>query len=221
MKKVCLPAMKILIVAATIAEIESMKMNINSGQVRFLVTGAGIVSTAYTLTKLLAKEKFDLVVNAGIAGSFSEKFPLGSVVHVTEDCFADSGAEDDERFIHISEMGFEGDEFPFRKKFIKNKVAFKNEALMQLPEVSGITVNKVHGNEESISKVKSLFNPDVETMEGAAVMYVCMKEKIPCIQVRGISNYVEKRDKSKWNIQAAIKNSCEKIHSIIQDHIML
>jgi futalosine hydrolase len=43
-------------------------------------------------------------------------------------------------------------------------------------------------------------------MEGAAFHYVCLLEKAPFAQVRAISNYVETRDKSKWQIPTAIQS---------------
>jgi len=72
--------------------------------------------------------------------------------------------------------------------------------------VEGVTVNKVHGSQLSIQKVIKQFSPDVESMEGAAVSYVCMQQQIKFIQIRAISNYVEKRNKSAWNIPLAVRN---------------
>jgi futalosine hydrolase len=43
-------------------------------------------------------------------------------------------------------------------------------------------------------------------MEGAAVFYVAQQEKIPALQIRAISNLVEKRNKDNWDIPLAIKN---------------
>ena len=42
-------------------------------------------------------------------------------------------------------------------------------------------------------------------MEGAAFLASCGHAK-HYTQIRAISNYVEKRDKSKWNMPLAIKN---------------
>jgi futalosine hydrolase len=42
-------------------------------------------------------------------------------------------------------------------------------------------------------------------MEGAAVFYVGFMEKIPVIQLRNISNFVEPRNRSSWKIPEAIK----------------
>src|SRR5688572_32333701 len=59
-----------------------------------LITGVGAVQTAYFLGRHL-KPGYDLALNAGICGSFGRNLKLGDVVQVSEDYFADLGAEDD------------------------------------------------------------------------------------------------------------------------------
>ena len=54
--------------------------------------------------------------------------------------------------------------------------------------------------------IRDRYNPDVESMEGAAMHYVCLQEGISFVQIRAISNYVEPIDKSKWQMGKAIKN---------------
>ena len=46
-------------------------------------------------------------------------------------------------------------------------------------------------------------------MEGAAVAHVCAMYKIPVIEMRGVSNIVEDRDRSKWDLALAAEN-CQK-----------
>jgi futalosine hydrolase len=41
-------------------------------------------------------------------------------------------------------------------------------------------------------------------MEGAAVHYVCVREKIPFVQIRSISNYIGDRNKKNWKIKEAV-----------------
>lgn len=48
------------------------------------------------------------------------------------------------------------------------------------------------------------FQPVIESMEGAALHYVCLMEKIPFLQIRSISNHIGERDKRKWNMKEAI-----------------
>jgi futalosine hydrolase len=43
-------------------------------------------------------------------------------------------------------------------------------------------------------------------MEGAAVAYVCERFDVPWVQIRAISNMVEPRNRSAWDIPLAIKN---------------
>jgi futalosine hydrolase len=218
--------MNLLIVAATKQEIQPLLDHISfigqpesgvykSINIDFLITGVGMVATAYHLGKTLNKS-YNFVVNLGIAGSFKKDLALGEVVNVVDDCFSELGAEDGDSFLNLIEMGLQQKEdYPFNNGWMQNKKVLNNETVVALPKVKGITVNKVHGKNESIKNIQELYNPDVESMEGGAFFYCCMKEKVPFIQIRAISNYVEKRDKSKWNIPLAIKNLNEKAIEII------
>lgn len=198
-------AMKILVVSATFPEVESAASALKHPS-ELLVTGPGMVMTAYHLSKKLAHSKFDLVLNAGIAGSFRRTLTPGSLVHVISDCFSELGAEDGDQFLPASALNFNEDEFPFHPFVFENRLPFNNPLLEKLNKAKGITVNTVHGNEQSIHQIIQRLNPDVESMEGAAVFYVCMKEKIPCMQVRAISNFVERRNRENWQMDIAIKN---------------
>ena len=77
-------------------------------------------------------------------------------------------------------------------------------ALQRLPRVSGITVNTVHGRDASIADAARRFAPQVESMEGAAFMYACAIAAIPYAQVRAVSNVVERRNRSAWQIGPAV-----------------
>ena len=110
--------MKILVVSATENEINALKnkLEINMSaacvmkcttikdfSVDFLVAGIGGVFTSYALTKSLSNQKYDLVINAGIAGSFNPDLEIGEVVEVQSEQFADLGIEDKEEFFTIFE----------------------------------------------------------------------------------------------------------------------
>ena len=216
--------MKILLVSATKFEIAPLLKRfkgIRSGKnlstfsfgkhtIDVLITGIGMTTTAFHLGKTLSK-KYDLAINAGVAGSFRQNIPLGTVVNVVSDCFADLGAEDGEKFLTLEEMGL-GQVSSLKSQVLSPKA---RKTLLGLPQVNGITVNTVHGNTASIKKVIKKFHPDIESMEGAAFFFACNHENIPCIQIRAISNYVEKRNKKKWKMDLAIKNLCTSIEQIM------
>lgn len=214
--------MKILIVSATSIEVEPLvkhikfKKSVNSAinsyvyrnlDIDILVTGVGMVSTAYWLGKTLSEYNYDVAVNIGIAGSFEKSIELGTVVNIVNDRFSELGAESGEYLLSLIDINLiEKSVFPFINSELINDTEIKSELLDNIPKYKGITVNTIHGNEESIKKVRELFDPVTESMEGAAFLYACLSEKIRCLQLRGISNYIEEREKKNWNIPLAIKN---------------
>lgn len=205
--------MNILIVSATSLEIAPFLKEIGAETegavisshsykrhtIDFLFTGVGMSQTAFYLGKYLSN-KYDVAINAGICGSFKQLIKLGDVVCVNEDYFADLGAEDDEKFLSVLELNLPG------AYYVRNENPFSNAVTQSLKTVRGVSVNTTHGNEKSIAKFSSRIQADVESMEGAAFLWACNQTKVKCIQIRSISNYVEKRDKSKWEIGLAVKN---------------
>ena len=189
--------MEILLVAATEQEINRSLFADKS----ILISGVGMVNTTFNLTKHLSKNTYDLVVNIGIAGSFNNLLMIGDVVEVVEDNFSEIGFEDGESFSEFTD--FE----------VAN--TFRVEGRTNLKQVKAITVNTVHGNENSITEIVNRFKPDLESMEGAAVFAVCKEFNIPCVQIRSISNKVEKRNKENWNIPLAIQNLNTTVAKII------
>lgn len=194
--------MKLLVVAATQAEIAptlayfgiASNNFIETENFNLLITGVGMVATAFSLGKQLSNQ-YNLVLNVGIAGSFDREIMLGEVVNITHDTFAELGAEDHENFITLAQLGFG-----------ENTFSSPAEAALSLKKVKGITVNKVHGNAHSIEKTFQLYQPQTESMEGAAVFYACQQMNIPALQIRSISNYIEPRNRESWQIGLAVKN---------------
>ncbi|MFA6924067.1 MAG: futalosine hydrolase [Bacteroidales bacterium] len=213
--------MNLLLVSATNDEIKPLKnllkkeSQLSFGLERYehkntiidiLVTGVGMVSTAFRLGKVFENNKYDFVLNLGIAGSFKKEIEIGKVVNVKTEIFSELGIEDNETFIPLYKTGLGTESKIFEEGKLINNSVLNNSEIKKLIEVTGITVNTVHGNFESIEKIRKLFEPDIESMEGAAFFFACKNEKISFAELRAISNYVEPRNKNKWNISEAIKN---------------
>jgi futalosine hydrolase len=77
---------------------------------------------------------------------------------------------------------------------------------INLPKATSITVNKVHGNEKTIKIITEKYKADTENMEGLAFYYVLKLIRKPGIEIRSISNYVERRNKDNWDIKAAVEH---------------
>ena len=189
--------MKILLVAATSKEVfaeEFMKNEI-------LITGIGMVNSSIKLTQRLTLKSYDLIINMGIAGSFTKDLKIGEVVEVVQDEFSELGFEDGDRFSVLSDFNL--------------NTKYYNPSTTNLKKVRSITVNTVHGNPKSINNIIKRTNTEIESMEGAAIFKVCQVFGIKCIQIRSISNIVELRDKDSWNIDLAVKNLNREVQSII------
>ena len=203
--------MNILLVAATQAEIEPFLLHhgfhnlpvwekrIGTHKLSVLISGIGMVATAFAIGSYCAGKTFDLAINAGIAGSFDPKLKPGYLCRVSEDSLAEFGAEDGDDFMNAEAIGLGKSLFS-----ASSIIGFPNYD--QLKKVRAVTVNTVHGNERSIAEFFDRFHPQIETMEGAAFFYACEQAGISGIQIRSISNFVERRNRENWQLGPAIKN---------------
>jgi futalosine hydrolase len=204
--------MNILVVAATPQEIAittqcfaAQKQAYKNGKVHTLITGVGLVNTTYALLKYVLKNKPDLVIQAGIAGSFSSFCTLGSVYIVDEEIFGDTGVEEQNQFKDIFDLQLAANRFPFSdKRLVNPHAAILNK--IKLNRVRAVSVNQITTNTGRIHQLIQKYNAQIESMEGAAFHYVCLQENIPFVQLRAVSNFVGERNKSKWLIKEAIEN---------------
>lgn len=195
--------MNILITAATKMELPVLPETTH--QISTLITGVGVPASMYSLTLALQKKSYNLIIQTGIAGSFNlAKFPLGTVVQVSKDCFADLGATQHGTFSSLIDLGFlDAQEKPFTNGWLEQKNLFNK--FTNVPTATGITVNHISDDERYNQTRQQKYDADVETMEGAALHYVCLQQKKSFLPLRAISNKVGERDKSKWVIKEALQ----------------
>jgi futalosine hydrolase len=205
--------MNLLIVSSTKAEIEPfLKENIDAD---ILITGVGIPSTVLHLTKKLLQKNYDLAIQAGVAGTFNDRFKLSEVVLIKQDTFADLGIEENGKLYSLFDKGFiDENDSPYTGGWlVNNHLIFEKTTL---PVAKGITVNKI-SNDHSQNKILSdKFAADIESMEGAAFHYVCLQQQINFLQLRSISNHVGERDKTKWELKNAIDHLNQQLLKIIK-----
>ena len=195
--------MQILLTAATENELE-LFINLYSN-VDILITGVGTPATMYNLQKRLQQEEYHYVIQAGIAGAFSNELNLAETVLVKQDTFGDLGAEENQSFTsYIGSPLINAHAFPYADGWLLNTAGMPKNS--SLKAVKGVTVNKVSDSSLQKQQMINAFDPQIETMEGAGFHYVCIQESIPFVQIRTISNYVGERDKSKWKIREAFEN---------------
>lgn len=209
--------MNCLIVAATPIEITPFLGYFKSSNIKnidVLITGIGLTATTYSLMRQLRLNKPDLVIQAGVGGCFDTSIPLGQVVVVKQEAIADQSVIELNHLKTLFDLKLvPQDQYPFKKGWLINN----NEVLKKtsLRKVKGISVNEITTSKQKVKFYNETFNPVVESMEGAALHYVCLMEKIPFIQLRAISNYITERNKKKWNMKESITNLNKEIIKLL------
>lgn len=216
--------MKVLITAATLPEVKPLvdwleeQGRADRTEIQVLITGIGMFSTAYHLGRHFAADRPDLAIQAGIAGSFRREWAIGDTIFVKQEVLGDLGAEDNGEYRDLFDIGlWKHDMPPFTHHHLINTSQNLPAGVLQLPQGTGVTVNTVSGSAPTIARLEQKYQPDLESMEGAAFHYCCLLESIPFLQLRTISNYVEVRDKSKWNIPLAVQNLNNTLRSLLQE----
>ena len=185
----------------------------NEPKPELLIGGIGQLQTAYALQKKIRLQRPDLVIQAGIGGSVLKE-DIGKTFVIRSEIIADLGVLEKAGFRNIFEMGLAGpDHFPFQEGKLKNPYQYLLE-WTGLPILDGITVNEIKGHDTvGFQRIQI---PVVESMEGAALHYVCLMEKIPFLQVRSVSNILGDRDKSRWKLKEAIENLNDSLVTLVQ-----
>lgn len=219
--------MKILIVSATPSEIDPVtkwidytgrqdeylsQYHYGENRVDVLITGIGMVATAYHLGRYFGQNIPDLAINAGIAGAYDPSIGLGSVLNIVEDGVDDFGASEREGFKTVFDLGLaDPDLLPYSNGKLLNIEQLplsltSASTYRNLIRKSGLTTNTIKEKLADGDDFIKMSEVGVESMEGAAFFYACISAHVPAIQLRAVSNYVGERDKSKWAISLAINN---------------
>lgn len=201
--------MRIVITAATSLEFTALENALAKQpakqHITFTATGVGMLATTYSLIQIAATRP-NLIIQMGIAGCFNQSYPLATVLAVQQEYLGDTGVEEDNTFKDIFDLQLaQPNEFPFKNKALTNPWLAKY-LNMDLARVAAVTVNEVTTNIQRINVLQKKYNPVIESMEGAALHYVCLRNDIPFLQLRALSNYVGERDKNKWQIKTALDN---------------
>ena len=210
--------MKILIITATEQEMIFFRTKERSYEgLEFIhaITGVGILSTINRLLLELNQHKPDLVIQLGIAGTFHDEGWIGTAKVVKSESHPEMGVWEDSIYRDVFEMGLiQENTFPYQQKKLINPHEHLLSACM-VPEVSAISVNRITTNESDIALYKNKYMADIESMEGAAMHYLCIFHAVPFVQIRGISNLIGDRNKFNWKIKASMDAAAESCHHLL------
>ena len=117
--------------------------------------------------------------------------------------FADLGIYEMDRFFTLFEKNFlDPNTVPYKHGLLENNV----DNTFEIATANSITVNTVTDNFLQTNMFTKKYDPDLESMEGAAFHYVCIQENVPFLQLRSVSNFVGDRVKTNWKMKESIEN---------------
>lgn len=188
-------ASRLLIVTAVEAEREAIGLD----SVDVLVGGVGPAAAAAATSAALAASRYDLVISVGIAGGFSP-VAVGDIAVASSIVFADLGAETSNGFLPVTELGFGTSRYdvaPSLAVELADRTGGHMGTILTVATVTGTAASAAALHRRHADAV-------AEAMEGAGVAAAAVEHGVPFAEVRAISNLVGPRDRSAWDIPAAL-----------------
>lgn len=189
----------------------------------YLASGIGKTNAAHAATLLLEKYSPELIILFGIGGAYpSADLKIGDIVIAKKETYGDEGIMNKNGFHGAESIGIPllkkdrkkyFNEFPLDKKLVRRSVSVLKLAPLPLnPNVKSgnfITVSTCTGTRKRALELEKRYNAICENMEGAAVAHIAAAYGASLLEIRGISNIVEDRNKDKWDLRLAAYN-CQK-----------
>jgi futalosine hydrolase len=222
----------ILIVAAVERELRPMKALIDGTPLaersQWITTGAGKIASAIAVTRALTATPAACVTQIGCAGAFaSSQLECGDVVIAEEEILADEGAYGPDGFHDLESIALPSLQTEDRALFNRVPLSLPTESERtqlvlatagRFRVVSGrlATVAAASGDSQSATAVEERWHPLAESMEGAAATLAALASGCPAYEFRGISNSVGRRDRDRWEIDAACANAATIAHRFLE-----
>ena len=169
-------------------------------EIDVLITGVGMVATAAWCSRALTQSGYDLALNFGVCGSFDaapraghgrpRRRPIGSPSWALKTA---------SEFLTLDDLA------------AARRVG-RSSTSTRRPTRSSISCPRWRASPSTPCTATSgrsrrsteRFQPQVESMEGAAFMSACLMHEVQFAQVRAVSNIVERRNRGAWKMAEAI-----------------
>jgi futalosine hydrolase len=191
----------VVVCFATSAEGDGLPDSVAGRPLARLRTGVGPVNAAIALTKFLSENRADAVLVCGVGGAYpGSGLAVGDVVCAESETYGDLGAESPSGFQDLRALGF---------PLIEQSPPLFNRLPLDLFPASRraafVTCSTCTGTQETAEGLAARTGGAVESMEGAAFVHVARRLGVRIGEVRGISNAVGDRDRSRWRVAEAGK----------------
>jgi futalosine hydrolase len=181
------------------------------------VTGIGKVNTASAVTALLEHHEPELLINTGCAGAYpGSGLAVGDLAIAAAELFGDEGVMAPDgwhsmELIGIPALSKNGESyfnrFPLTRWAIDKAMHVAEAEGITLHQGEFVTVSAASGTDGRGKELYQRFGGICENMEGAAAAQVALLYGVDCMELRGVSNMVEDRDLSRWDIPLAVERA--------------
>ncbi|AVF22151.1 Futalosine hydrolase [Paenibacillus larvae subsp. larvae] len=170
-----------------------------------ILAGVGPAMAAARTAKALSSGNYKLVISAGIGGGFPGKAGIGDIVIAGEIIAADLGAETQEGFSILEELGFGSSCIQTNDMLVSRIAETFNGAGLPVHIGPVLTVSTATGTSDSaLALAARIEGAAAEAMEGYGVAAAAQDQGVPVLEIRSVSNMVGPRDKSAWRIKEAL-----------------
>lgn len=221
------PHPKILIMTAVEAEQQAVLRGLGGYErADVQLAGVGPASAAAATAAALARAgqtdggAYSLVVSAGIGGGFAEVAGVGSLVVASEIIAADLGAETQDGFAGVDELGFGSPRIVVADELAARWTTALQEAGLPVHHGPILTLSTVTGTAKTARSLAERYpGAGAEAMEGFGVAEAARQFGVPVLELRAISNAVGPRQRELWKIGdalQALEQACAKLPEVLQ-----
>ncbi|CAN5798507.1 futalosine hydrolase [soil metagenome] len=194
--------------------------------VRLLVTGMGNTNAAHALTVLLERESVSGIISFGVAGAYpGSGLTVGGTALASLAVYGDEGVQTPSGWMDTQGIGIplvQDAEQPRFNAFLLDgtrvAAAERSLAAAGITVRTGpfVTVSCCAGTAQLGAERAERFGGLCEDMESGALAHVCAIYRVPMLAVRGISNLVEDRDLSRWQLAEGIEAACRAVRVMVR-----
>lgn len=189
--------------------------------------GVGKANAAAAATALIERHRPSLVIVTGCGGAYpGSGLAVGDLAVASDELFADEGVETPNGWLDL--RGMQMPLYTQNNQHYYNTIPLSRHAAekaMQLADNHGVrltrgrflTVSACSGTKARGLELSRRHQAICENMEGAAIALIALRYAIPCLEIRGISNLVEDRDLSAWDLSRALESAQRFVIKVVED----
>jgi len=203
--------------SATLGSKLLIEGKLNEQPILLCVGGMGKVNAAHAATLMVTRFNPEALVVFGIGGAYpASGARVGDIAIAREEIAGDEGVLIQEGFRDTEYIGIPllktassaiYTTFPASDRLIHQSLqsleTHRPSGRSTVHIGSFVTLSTCTGTSNRARELEARYRGLCENMEGAAVAQVAELHSVPWLEVRGISNLVEDRDLTKWDIPRA------------------